>query len=92
MPDSSLYLVLFYYCIPDLFLRPFENDRQEYNTVLKIFLSFLLQLTPSVGFAATFPVIGDGLKTCILSFCNNFHLISFIKRISLLPSFRIRTI
>ena len=29
-PDSSLYLVLFYYYIPDRFLRPFKNDGQGF--------------------------------------------------------------
>ena len=33
-PDSSLYLVLFYYSIPDRFLRPFKNDRQVFNIIL----------------------------------------------------------
>ena len=34
MPDSSLYPVLFYSCIPDRFLPLFENDRQVFNTAL----------------------------------------------------------
>ena len=34
-PDSSLYPVLFYFSIPDRFLRPFKNDRQVFNTVEK---------------------------------------------------------
>ena len=32
-PDSSLYPVLFYFSIPDCFLRPFKNDGQVFNPV-----------------------------------------------------------
>ena len=32
--DSLLYPVLFYFSIPDRFLRPFKNDRQVFNTIL----------------------------------------------------------
>ncbi len=38
------------------------------RTQERIVLSFLLQLAPFVSFADTFPVSGDSLKTCILSF------------------------
>ena len=33
--DSSLYPVLFYYCIPDRIFPSFENDRQVFSTVEK---------------------------------------------------------
>ena len=33
-PDSSLYPILFYFSIPDRFLRPFKNDRQIFTIVL----------------------------------------------------------
>ena len=50
-PDSSLYLVLFYYYIPDRFLRPFENDRQAVNSFYKKlqFLSSLAVASPEYG-------------------------------------------
>ena len=61
--DSSLYLVLFYSCIPDCFLRPFKKDRQVFNAILQetVFhicsnlpLPSTCRLTPS-------PTSGDGL-------------------------------
>ena len=68
-PDSSLYLVLFYYCIPDRFLRPFKNDgRYLIPFRKKNSFTFLLTLAPFIGFADTFPVFGDGLRSLYFAF------------------------
>ena len=55
-PDSSLYLVLFYYCIPDRFLLPFKNDGKYLIPLCKKSpFTFLLTFAPFVSFADTFP-------------------------------------
>ena len=85
-PGSSLYFVLFYYCIPDRFLGPFKNDGQVFNTVCKN-CSFVSAHTCPFRQPDGWhlPRVRGRLAFFILFFCNNSHLIPFIKRISLLP-------
>ena len=62
----------------------------SFGSHLYSILSCLLTLAPSVNLSVdTVPVSGDGFAIDILSFCDNSHLIPFIKRISFLPSFLI---